>query len=118
MAQRRQHAKRAGIAEKRIQPPPALENRGTQPIQCSKILEIERHERCAAAAFADFVVQFLQAADRARDGNHMCALRGQRERGGAPDTARGPGHQCDTVFKRLGHEHPSGAFRQLNSILP
>jgi len=51
------------------------------------VLEVERHERGRAAQRLDRVVEFLEAADRARERDDMGARLRQRERGGVSDAA-------------------------------
>ena len=65
--------------------------------------EIERHQRGAAAVFADLVVEFFQAGLRPRQRHHMRAGFGERTRGSIADAARGTGDESDTGGEGLGH---------------
>ena len=103
MAQRRHRAQHAGIAEERIEPAPALEDRGAEPVERVEILEVQRHQRGLAARLADFVVGFLEPAHGARHQDHMRAGRRQRDGRRASDAARGPGHEGDFILQKLAH---------------
>ena len=96
MAERRGGAGDAGIADEDVEPAVALVQRGAEPGDAVEIGEVERHQRCAAAVFADLVVEFFQAALRARDRNDVRAGPGQRARRGIADAARGAGDERDT----------------------
>ena len=67
------------------------------------VAQVERRQRCRTAFGADGVVKLFEAADRARDGDHMRAGARQRERHGVADTARGAGDERDPISKRFRH---------------
>ena len=103
MRQRRHRAEHTGIAEKGVEPAPALIDRGAEAIERCEIFQIERNERGAAAGFLDFVVDIFEPADRARDEDDMRA--GSRERLGRrlPDAARRAGDERNAPFERFRH---------------
>ena len=103
MAERRGGAGDAGIADENVDLAVALMQRRAQPGDAVEIGEVERHQRGAAAVFADLVVEFLQPALRARDGHDMRAGAGKRARGGIADAARGAGDEGDTGGEGFGH---------------
>ena len=96
MAERRGRAGDAGIADENVELAVALVQRSAEPGHAVEIGEVERHQRGAAALFADLVVEFFQPALRARHRHDMRAGLGQRERGGIADAARGAGDESDT----------------------
>ena len=104
MAERRGGAGDAGIADENVELAVALMQRSPEPGDAVEIGEVERHQRGAAAVLADLVVEFFQAALRARDGNDVRAGAGERARGGIADTARGAGDEGDTGGEGFGHE--------------
>src|SRR6185369_15550157 len=96
MPERRGGTGDAGIADENVDLAVAFMQRGAEPRDALEIGEVERHQRGAAAVFADLVVEFFQAALRARDGNDMGAGLCQGARGGIADPARGAGDEGDT----------------------
>ena len=95
MAERRGGAGDAGIADENVELAVALMQRRAEPRDAVEIGEVERHQRGAAAVFADLVVEFFQPALRARDGHDMRAGAGKRARRGVADAARGAGDERD-----------------------
>src|SRR4051812_7443940 len=113
MAERRGGAGDAGIADENVDLAVALMQRRAQPRDAVEIGEIERHQRSAAAALADLVVELLKAALRARDGHDMRAGAGQRTGRGIADAARGAGNERDTGGEGFGHDAgPSTSLRR------
>ena len=103
MAERRGRAGDAGIADENVELAVALMQRGAKPGDAVEIGEVERHQCGAAAVVADLVVEFLEAALRARHRHHMRAGLCQRARGGIADAARGAGDESDTGGEGEGH---------------
>ncbi len=96
----------AGVAEQGVEPAPAVVDRAAEPVERVEIGKVERNQRCAGAGRrgADFVVEFLEPALGARDRDHMRAALGERERGGAADSARGASDERDSgCGGRIGH---------------
>ena len=104
MAERRGGAGDAGIADENVDLAVALMQRRAEPGDAVEIGEVERHQRGAAAVLADLVVEFFQAALRARDGNDMRACAGERACGGVADAARGAGDEGDAGGEGVGHD--------------
>ena len=103
MPERRGGAGDAGIADENVELAVALMQRGAEPGDAVIVGEVERHQRGAAAVFADLVVEFFQPALRPRHRHDMRAGLGQRPRGGIADAARGAGDESDTGGEGLGH---------------
>ena len=87
MPERRGGTGDAGIADENVELAVALMQRCAEPRDAVEIGEVERHQRGAAAVFADLVVKFLQPALRARDGHDMRAGAGKRTGRGVADAA-------------------------------
>src|SRR3954464_14388981 len=114
MAERRGGAGDAGIADENVDLAVALMQRRAQPRDAVEIGEIERHQRSAAAALADLVVELLKAALRARDGHDMRGGAGQRSGRGIADAAGGAGDEGDTGGEGFGHDAgPSTSLRRV-----
>ena len=82
--------------------PVALVEREREPRDAVAVLHVERHQRGGAAGGLDLVVELLQPADGARDGDDMRAGLRQCERDGRANAARGAGDQRDTVGEGFG----------------
>ena len=97
MVQRRQRAEHAGVADENVETAPAPKQRLAEPIDRRMIPEIAgdqgRRVFGAGARGADFVVEFLERALRARESDDMRALGRQGQRHGAADAARGAGDE-------------------------
>ena len=103
MAERRGRTGDAGIADKNVELAVALVQRRAEPGDAVVIGEVERHQRGAAAVFADLVVELFQPALRPRHRHHMRAGLCQRARGGIADAARGAGDESDAGGEGVGH---------------
>ncbi len=79
MRQRRELPQHAGIAQKRVQPAPALIDGGAQPVDGVEIAQVHRHQRRGAAELLDLVVGLFQPAHGARHQDDMGAGLGQRD---------------------------------------
>ena len=86
--------------------------RSAKPGDALEVGEVERHQRGAAAILSDFVVEFFQAALRARHCHDMRAGLGQRDRGGIADAAGGAGDKSDAVGEWFCH------FRKNSDVVP
>jgi len=93
MGERRDDAKRTGIAEEGVEPAPALEDRGAQPVDGVELAQVQRHECRGAALATDRVVGLLETAHRARDADDMRPGRTESNGGGASDAPRGAGNE-------------------------
>ena len=96
MAEGREHAEHARIADEDVEAAVALVECGTQAVDLIEILEIERHEGCRAACGLDRVVHLLETADRAGDEDDVGALRGEALGDRGTQAARGAGDERDT----------------------
>src|SRR3954463_1659024 len=104
MAELRSRARHAGIADEDVELAAALMQRRAKPRNAVGVGEAERHQRGAAAVFADLVVELFQPALRARHRHDVRAAFGQRNCGGIADAARGAGDEGDTVSEGFGHQ--------------
>ena len=99
MRERRDRAEHAGIADENVEPAPALMDRPAEPVERVVIPEIAGDQRrrrlVGRPQRADGVVEFLQRALGAGEGDDMHTLGGQRQRYSAADAARGAGHDGD-----------------------
>ena len=105
MAERRQRPEDAGIADQHVEAAVALVERQRQAGDAVAILDVERHQRGAAAGRLDLVVELFQAADGARHRDDMAACLRQLQRQRGANAARGAGHQRDTVGEGFGHDY-------------
>ena len=103
MVERRGHARDRRIADENVELSVTLVQRRREAINALIVTNVERRQRCRTPFGANGVVELLQAADRARDGNHMRAGAGERERRGVADTARGAGDKRHPIGKRFRH---------------
>jgi hypothetical protein len=62
VAERRERAEHAGIADEDVEPLIALVERGAEPRDALIVLEVERDERGGAAGGADRIVELLEPA--------------------------------------------------------
>ena len=110
MAERRGGRQHAGVADQHIEPPVALVERQRQPRDAVGVFDVERHQRGGAAGRFDLVVEFFQAADRARHRHDMGARFGEMQRQRRADAARGAGDERNAVgegFRVIGiYRHP------------
>ena len=111
MAERRERPENAGIADQDVEPAEALVQRKPEPVDALVVLEVERHQRGGAAERLDRVVELLEPADGAGDGDDVGAGLRQRERGRIADAARGAGDERDAVGEGQGHDRVSGHVR-------
>src|SRR6266702_3117510 len=103
MAERRKRAKHASVADQNVEPLIALVERGVKPRDALVVLEVKRNKRGGAAGRADRVVELLQAADRARECDHVRARTRERERRRIADAARGAGDERNLAGEGRGH---------------
>src|SRR5450755_2264142 len=103
MAERRGRTCDAGIADQDVELAMALVQRGAEPGDAVDIAQAERHQRGAAAVFADVVIEFFQAALGARQRHDVRALPGKRACDGVTDAARGAGDESDAGGEGEGH---------------
>ena len=94
---RRQRAEHAGIADQDVEPLVTLVERERQPRNAVAVLHVQRHQRGRAAGCLDLVVELLEPADGARNGDDMRAGLRQRERQRRANAARGAGDQRDAI---------------------
>ena len=108
MAERRERAEHAGIADQDVELAVALVERGAEPVDAVVVLQVERHERRRAAGGAGSRRRAPRAPPTVRASATTCApALGERERGGAADAARGAGDQRDAVGEGFGHVYSS-----------
>ena len=103
MRQGRDLAEDAGIADEDVEPAPTLVEGGAETVEGLVIVEVDRNERGADAHRANRVVELLERALRAGQGDHMRAGAGEGKGGGPPDAARGAGDDRDAIGERLVH---------------
>ena len=103
-------AEQAGVGEEAVEAAPALEERPAQPVDAGAVLEVEGNERGRTAPGADGVVQLFQPADGARDGNHVGAGFGERQRRRPADAARCAGDDDDAIGEAAGHDTASAGL--------
>jgi len=72
-------------------------------VEAVELAQIERHQRRLAAGGADRVVELIEAALGARQGNDMGTLRRQALGHGGTDAARGAGHQREPAVQPFRH---------------
>jgi len=82
MAERRGGAGDAGIADEDVEFAMALMQRSAKPGDAVIVGQVQRHQRGAAAVFADLVIEFFQPALRPRHRHDMRAGPGECPRGG------------------------------------
>src|SRR5439155_14296068 len=80
-----------------------LVERGAEPRDALVVLEVKRNKRGAAAGRADRIVELLQAADRARECDHVRARARERKRRRIADAARGAGDERDLAGEGTWH---------------
>src|SRR4029453_18331923 len=96
-------AQYAGIADEDIKLAPAFMDGHTEPVEGGKILDVGRHQSGRAAHRLDLVIEFLEPALSAGEGDDMGAFPGEAERGIFADAARRTGDDRDAVGKLSGH---------------
>ena len=99
MADRREGAQKARVAQQHVELAEAFIERRTQAIDAGTVRDVERDEGGVAADLLDAVVEFLEAPHGARDGDHVRAFAGEGERRGRTQPARGAGDESDAVLK-------------------
>lgn len=104
MADRGDDAEDGGIGGQHVELAPALVDRAAEPVDAGHVGEVERHQRRLSARRADFVVQLLEPADRARRGDDVRAGRRQFPGQEVADAARRAGDEGDATRKieRIG----------------
>ena len=90
-----------GVADENVELAPALENRRAEPVERREIGDVAGNQRRLGAERADFVVELLQRALRARQRDDMGAAARQLQRDGAADAARGAGDEGDAAGEFL-----------------
>jgi len=103
MAERREHAELAGIADQDVEPAIALVKRGGQLIDLDEIAQVEGHQRRAAAGGTDPVVGLFEATDRAAGQDEMGALAGEPLCHRRTKAAGGAGDQRDLAGEPARH---------------
>src|ERR1700682_3297657 len=103
MVEGRRRRQDAGIAEQDVELAMAFLKRERKPGDAVIVLHVDRNERGGTAYRPDAVVEFLETADGAGDGEDMRALFGQREGGRRANAARGAGDERDAVSEGFGH---------------
>ena len=103
MAERRQRADDAGIADQYVEAPIAFVERQREPRDALAVLDVERHQRGGAARGLDLVIELFQPADGARHRHHMRSRLGELQGQRGANAARGAGHQRDTVGEGVRH---------------
>jgi len=93
----------AGVADQDIELAVAFMQRGAEPGDPVGVGQAERHQRGAAAIFADLVVKLLQSSLRARHRHDVRALPRKRPRRGVTDAARGTGDEGDAGGEGFCH---------------
>ena len=91
MRHRGKPAERARIAYQHVEPAEALEQAGTEPVECRTLGQVERQQRRMPADGANGVVGLLQAALRARGRHDMHPAPGEFDGHRRADAAAGPG---------------------------
>ena len=108
MADRRQRAQQAGVADQDVQLAVALVQRRAQTVQAVEVAQVVgRQHGLLATGGADLVVQFLQAAHGTRDEHELRALGGETLGDRGADAARGAGNNGNAAFQlagRVGHQ--------------
>src|SRR5258705_10372000 len=103
MPERRGRTGDAGIADEDVELAMALMQRRAKPGDAVEIGEVERHQRRAAAAFSDLVVELFETALRSRHRNHMRAAIRELARAGIADAARCAGHKGEAGGEAKRH---------------
>ena len=108
--ERRQRPQRAGVADQRVEPAPALVQGLAEPIDGGEVAQIAgdqcRRRFDVGAQGANFVVELLQRALGAGEGDDVATGGGEGEGDRATDAARSAGDQGDAGgggFRREGH---------------
>src|ERR1700730_10488930 len=109
MTERRGGTGDAGIADEDVELAMAFMECCAKPGEAVEVGEVERHQRGAAAVFADLVVELFKPALGPRHRHDVRALPGERARGGIADAARGAGDEGDTGGE--GWWHGSNSIR-------
>ena len=107
VAERRQRAEDAGIADHHVEPAVALMERQRQPRDAIHVLHVERHQCRRAAGGLDPVVEFFQAADRARHRDDMGAGFGELKASAAPMPREAPVTRATRSVLRPGIQKTS-----------
>ena len=71
MCKRSEHPETAGIAQQDIKLAPAIVDTLAKTVQRIEIRQIQRYQCRCTAGCANFVIQFLKPANRARECDHM-----------------------------------------------
>jgi hypothetical protein len=95
VAERGENPKLGGIADKYVEPGPAVEQRRGELVDLNEIAQVDGDESSIAAGRANRVVNLLEASDRARRQDDMCALAREALGDGRTDAARGASDQRD-----------------------
>jgi hypothetical protein len=101
VAEWRERAEDAGVADQYVESAVALGKRAGEPVDRVEVLQIPRHQGGRTAGGANGVIEFFEPANRARDRYDMRARFRQRERGRRADAARCAGDERDAIGERL-----------------
>ena len=85
--------------------PPALEDRGTEPINGFAIPQVQRHQRRCRAKRLDLIIEVFQARHRTSNGNHMRAASSGLQSCCIAYTARCASDEDDLAGKVLKLSH-------------
>ena len=117
MAERRQLAEHAGIADQDVEPAPAFMDGRSQSVEGRVIRDIRRHQSGGATHRLDFIVELLEPPLGAGKGDDMRTFRGQCQGDIFANAARRTGDDRDAVLKLLGHEDQPASARSESCCL-
>src|SRR4029078_6645075 len=103
MTERREYAERTSIAEKGVEPAPAVEDRLAETVERLEIAQAQRYQGRAAASLFHGIIGFLEPTDRARNENDMGTGTSEANRRRAADATRCAGYERDFILERFGH---------------
>jgi hypothetical protein len=89
----RKRAQHTGIPDEDVELLPAFGDGPCQAWECRSVTQVERYECRFPARGTDGVVEFLEAADRAGDGNDVGAFARELKGDGAANPAGGACYQ-------------------------
>ena len=102
VADRRERAQHAGVAQQHVEPAEAFMQRRTQPVDAGPVGDVERHQGGGAAERLDLVVEGLEPAYGPRHQHAMSAFAGVGQRRGGAQAARGAGDQGNAAGETAG----------------
>ena len=103
MRQGPERAEHAGVADEDVDAAEALVERRAERVDPVELAQIERHERRLGAFGLNRVVEILERADGAGDGDDVRAFAGKAACHGGADAARCAGDESETGSERFGH---------------